>query len=97
MATKGPVFCNKCNPPVQFGSEYHRQKHNIQVHGWIPKSRRPVDSASPLDIIHEHERGIRKALQTLETERDQLHARIVEIDNLCAKYKKFEATTGNGH
>jgi hypothetical protein len=56
----------------------HRRIHKKQI------------KTAPLDIIHEHERAIQKELLNLESERDNLQARILEIDNICAKYRKLK-------
>lgn len=47
-----------------------------------------VRDASPLDAIHAAEKAICDALLDLDAERNQLQARIKEIDDLVAKYRK---------
>ena len=68
-------------------------QHRIECHGAkLRPLRGPVrqpQGAKPLDAIYELERQIRDKVRELETERDQLQARILEIDNMCAKWKKL--------
>lgn len=83
--------CSQCDFTIEARSPAALTPHLKERHGWIrgvTKKHTPIKEGSPLDRIHRLEHQIRQEVRELETERDQLHARIVEIDNIVAKYKK---------
>lgn len=88
------VECVSCGAIMAHSEikEHLQRKHSLSL--FTTRSTKPVQpSDSPaIDSIRSAEKQIQSAILALENDRDQLHARIVEIDNLVAKYKKF-----NGH
>ena len=75
--------CSICGQT--FEKPYHVVKHRREVHG----AQKKTDHTTPLDKIHAAEREIQKQLLELDAERNQLNARIKQIDDICAKYKNL--------
>ena len=91
MAAKLKSYtCPECSIDVLGKSALLDHRHTM--HGVAARKRNHVVAAangSPLDAIRELERQIKDKVRDLETERDQLQARILEIDNMVAKWRKI--------
>lgn len=56
---------------------------------WQQAMKLKPDGGSPFDRIRSAERQIAEAIKDLDAERDRLQTRLLELDNLIAKYKKL--------
>lgn len=84
-------LCPRCNAGPFNAFQY--TKHNKEAHPELAQKRQADPSEqTPLERIRAAERVLMSAVKDLEAERDQLHQRIIEIDNRIAKYRKFEGT-----
>ena len=83
--------CSICNK--EFEKPYHVAKHRRAEHLEIIRNARAKTTTPALEAIHMHEQGIQKALLALESDRQILHDKIITLDNIIARYKKFPPTT----
>lgn len=99
---KRQLRCKKCNNGILYPSKSDLCKHQKAEHGTTfgftahQKAAHVVspkvdlkESTSSFDNIKQYEKMIHNELLKLDEERDKLQERILEIDNIIAKYKKI--------
>lgn len=84
------VTCRKCGDQVEWQKRF---QHHQQVHGAVygkprgPRLKR-VNHADPaLARLQELQAATQAAVRDLELERDGAHKRLLELDDLIARYK----------
>jgi len=82
--------CKICgqDQPTAYKLHLHRQSSRPDQ---VRTRQKLPQTLSALDRIRNHQREIEKAIHDLEVERQTYHDKIVQIDNLVAKYKTFNA------
>lgn len=81
--------CKKCNPHVDFDNYYQFQKHKINVHAFVVTPRGlPKNTTPALERLQTLKLEVSSAIKDLEAEREVLHRRVLELDDIIVKYKK---------
>lgn len=86
MSTNKTYGCSLCSE--RFPKAYDVVKHRKFAHPETFKCK-VITPSSPLDRIHEAEKVIKDAVRDIEIEQRKLQERILELDNLQAKYKNL--------
>jgi len=84
-------YCKKLgiNPPFTSEHPYDIQKHRKQAHPDVPKKgAKPTVLDDPFAKFRQGEELIKEALREVDAERNKMQQRLLELDDLAAKYRK---------
>ena len=82
--------CKICGDEVTssyFLTKHRKEKHPLEFQRYSKKARVEVGSSS--EMFHQGEELIRKALREVDTERNAIQQKLLELDSIAAKYKKL--------
>jgi hypothetical protein len=83
-------MCSTTEVPILYHGRSALLTHQKEVHGVIGKGRYSKKDRLPaMDAILAGVQQIRDALKDVDTERNILQQKLLDLDNLAAKYRKL--------
>jgi len=85
--------CRLCTGSDQQEAIFHGRKalmeHQSSVHGVIHRGKMSVSRLPAMDAILAGVSQIRNALKDVDAERNIIQQKLIDLDNLAAKYRKL--------